>query len=149
MNTAIVNIKIDPKTKREAQRVASDLGLSLSAVIKGHIRQFIETREVHFSHTNEIKYIHVREIKNKVLPVLRKAGVTRAALFGSVVRGGATKNSDIDILVDLPEKRSLLDFVGLRLELEEVLGKEVDLVEYSTIKPRLRREILGNQVQIL
>jgi len=44
---------------------------------------------------------------------------------------------------------SSLDFVGLKLEIEEALGRKVDLVEYSTIKPLLRERILKEQVEIL
>lgn len=59
------------------------------------------------------------------------------------------KESDIDILVEIDKDISLLDFVGLKLEIEETLGKKVDLVEYSTIKPPLRDNILKEEVAIL
>lgn len=91
----------------------------------------------------------IEKIKNKILPILKQAGVKRSSIFGSYVRGEETKNSDIDILVDFPKNKSLLDFVGLELQLEETLGTKVDLVEYKTIKPRLKPYILGNQVRIL
>lgn len=93
--------------------------------------------------------VNLEEIKRKIVPILKEEGATRAALFGSVVRGEATKKSDVDILVDLPEGKTLFDFAGLQLKLEEALGKKVDLVEYSTIKRRLRPYILNDQVQIL
>ncbi len=70
-------------------------------------------------------------------------------LFGSVLRREARENSDIDILVEIEDDISLLDFVGLKLEIEEALGRKVDLVEYSTIKPLLRERILKEQVEIL
>jgi len=66
----------------------------------------------------------VEEIKNKILPILKRYGVRRASIFGSVARGEATENSDIDILVEIRSNISLLDFVGLKLELEEVLGRK-------------------------
>ena len=59
------------------------------------------------------------------------------------------KSSDIDILVDIKKNISLLDFVGIKLELEEKLERKVDLVEYNTIKPLLRDRILKEQVKIL
>lgn len=96
-----------------------------------------------------MKYLHLEQIKERALPILRNAGATRSALFGSYVRGEATENSDIDILVDLPREKSLFDFIGLKLQLEEVLEKKVDLVEYGTIKPRLKQYILSEQFQIL
>ena len=91
----------------------------------------------------------IDEIKSKVIPILKRYGVKRAAIFGSVVRGEAKADSDIDILVEIESDMSLLDFVGLKIEIEEALGKKVDLVEYSTIKPLIKERILSEQVVIL
>lgn len=93
--------------------------------------------------------INIAQIKHRVLPILKEAGVTRSALFGSVVRGEVRKNSDIDMLVDFPKGKSLFDFIGLQLKLEDALQKKVDLITYTGIKPRLRERILHEQVQIL
>lgn len=49
MNTAVINIKTDPKMKIEAQKVASDLGLSLSTIINGYLKEFTQKKEVTFS----------------------------------------------------------------------------------------------------
>lgn len=91
----------------------------------------------------------IEDVKNKILPILKRHGVKKAGLFGSVVREDFSKESDIDILVEIDKDISLLDFVGLKLEIEETLGKKVDLVEYSTIKPPLRDNILKEEVAIL
>lgn len=91
----------------------------------------------------------VKEIKKKILPILLRYGATRAGLFGSSVRGKTGEDSDIDILVEIEKDISLLDFVGIKLEIEETLGKQVDLVEDNTIKPLLRERILREQVVIL
>ncbi|HOC52429.1 MAG TPA: nucleotidyltransferase family protein [Caldisericia bacterium] len=93
--------------------------------------------------------MNIEEIKKKVLPILKKYGVKRAGIFGSVVRGEDTEKSDIDILVEIEGRMSLLDFVGLKLELEEVLGMKVDLGEYSAIKPIIKEQILSEEVAIL
>lgn len=89
------------------------------------------------------------KIKVKIVPILKKYGVSRASLFGSVVRGDTHKNSDVDILVEVPRNKSLFDLMDIQFELEDVLKKKVDLVEYSLIKPRLKPYILKEQVQIL
>ncbi len=91
----------------------------------------------------------IEEIKRKILPILKKYGVTKAGIFGSVVRGEETRESDIDILVEINTRMSLLDFVGLKLELEGALGMPVDLREYSAIKPIVKEQILSEEVAIL
>jgi len=91
----------------------------------------------------------IEEIKRKILPILKKYGVTKAGIFGSVARGEETKKSDIDILVEINTRMSLLDFVGLKLELEDALGIPVDLGEYSAIKPIVKEQILSEEVAIL
>ena len=92
---------------------------------------------------------YIEEIRSKIGPILTGRGVVRAAIFGSLVRGEMKEGSDIDILVELPEDKSLLDLVALKLELEEALGREVDLVEYSTIHPLLKEQILNEQVPVV
>jgi len=91
----------------------------------------------------------IEEIKRKILPILKRYEVKRVGLFGSFVRGEIRKDSDIDILVKIDKDISLFDFVGIKLEIEEALGKKVDLVEYDTIKPILKERILNEQVIIL
>jgi len=91
----------------------------------------------------------VEEIKDKIVPVLKRHDVVHAAIFGSFVRGKARKGSDIDILVEFKGEKSLLDLVALKLDLEDVLGREVDVVEYSVIHPLLKDRILKEQVPML
>jgi len=92
---------------------------------------------------------HMEEIKRKILPILKRYGIKRAGLFGSCVRGEMKKDSDIDLLVEIEKDISLLDFVGLKLEIEEALGKKVDLVEYKMIKSLLKERILNEEVAVL
>lgn len=90
------------------------------------------------------------DIKIKIIPILRKYNTKKAAFFGSMARGEASETSDVDILVEIAdENMSLLDFIRLKMEIEEAIGKKVDLVEYSTIKPLIREKILKEQVGIL
>jgi hypothetical protein len=91
----------------------------------------------------------VQEIRTRVLPLLLKYRVGRASLFGSVTRNEETPGSDIDLLVEMPADASLLDLAGLKLDLEEVLGKEVDVVTYRSLHPLLRDRILAEQQPIL
>ncbi len=91
----------------------------------------------------------LKSLTSKVLPVLKEAGVTKSSLFGSYVRGDYHKDSDIDILVELPKGNSLLDLVRLEKKLENVLGKKVDLLTYNSVHPLLKDHIGKNQLQIL
>ena len=93
--------------------------------------------------------IDIEEIKRKTLPILQRYGVKKIGLFGSCVRGEMREDSDVDMLVEIEKDISLLDFVGLKIEIEEALGRRVDLVEYNTIKPLLKERILKEQVVIL
>ncbi len=81
--------------------------------------------------------------------IFKRYGVKRAAVFGSRARGDAKKNSDIDFLVELEDGRTLMDLGGLSVDLEELFGKRVDLVEYECIHPKLKSQILSQQVPIL
>ncbi len=91
----------------------------------------------------------LKNVTDKVLPVLKEAGVIKSSLFGSYVRGDYTTTSDVDILVELPKGNSLLDLVRLEKKLEEALGKKVDLLTYKSVHPLLKDHIGKNQLQIL
>jgi len=93
--------------------------------------------------------ISIEEVQHKIIPILKRHGVLRAALFGSLISGKMEEGSDIDLLIELGQEKSLLDLVALKLELEEVLGRKVDVVEYVTIHPLLKERILREQVPVL
>ena len=68
-------------------------------------------------------------------------GYSRLAVFGSLARGQATRDSDVDLLVQAPEGTSTFDFLRFRQMIEEVLGREVDLVSYGGLKPGVDDDI--------
>lgn len=88
-------------------------------------------------------------IKKRIVKVLKKYKVKKASLFGSIVRNELTKKSDIDLLIEFKERRSLLDLVSLKLELQELLKREVDILTYNSIHPLLKDRILNEQEVIL
>jgi len=90
----------------------------------------------------------IENLKQIITPILQNYNVSRVGLFGSYVKNEQTKDSDIDILIQLSKKISLLEFVRIKLDLEDKLNKKVDLVEYQAIKPRLRDRILSEEVRI-
>ncbi len=91
----------------------------------------------------------IKQIQQKITPLLKSAGVVRAAVFGSVARGENTPESDVDILVEVRRPYGLFKFIGIKHQLEDVLGKKVDLVEYESIKPGIKENIMKDQIQIL
>ncbi len=79
---------------------------------------------------------------------LRRRGVCHVAVFGSVARGEARLNSDVDVLVDLDPDRAMgvFEYARLRLYITELLGGAGDVVNRKTIKPLLRDTILHDAV---
>jgi predicted nucleotidyltransferase len=92
---------------------------------------------------------NIEKIKEKILPVLRKHGIKKAAICGSFAKGEESEDSDIDILVEISEDLSLFDFVGIKLEIEKIVGREVDLIEYDTIKSAIKESLLEEEIAIL
>jgi predicted nucleotidyltransferase len=84
--------------------------------------------------------------REEILKVCAKHGAGNVRVFGSVARGEADEQSDIDLLVDLEPGRSLLDHAGLWLELQELLGVKVDVVSSRGIKPRIRERVLQEAI---
>ncbi|MCL5101642.1 MAG: nucleotidyltransferase domain-containing protein [Candidatus Parvarchaeota archaeon] len=91
----------------------------------------------------------ILEIKSQVVPTLKHYGVKKAAIFGSFARREATVNSDVDLLVDLPDNISAFTLVDLKEELEEKLDRSVDLVTYDTVNPLIKDSILKEKVELL
>src|SRR6266446_4801529 len=76
-------------------------------------------------------------------PELKAAGVVRLSLFGSTARGDRRADSDIDLLAAFDESMriSLLDVAGIKIQISELLGQNVDLVEEGTLKPRVLKSV--------
>jgi predicted nucleotidyltransferase len=81
---------------------------------------------------------HADEIRQ----LARKHGVVRLRVFGSSATGAANKSSDLDLLIRFEPGRDLLDLVGLKQDLEELLGRQVDVVEEEALSPYIRDKVL-------
>ena len=90
--------------------------------------------------------LSIPEISQKTLPVLRKYGILKASVVGSVARGQQTPKSDIDIVIEVIQPISLLTFARIKRELEEILQTKVDLIERSALKPRIRKYLLQDEI---
>ena len=91
----------------------------------------------------------LERLKCQVLPILRQHGELHVVVSGSYARGEAEEGSDLDILVEPPSTKSLPDLVALKLDPQEALGREVDVLTYRALHPRLRDRVLKEQVVIL
>jgi len=92
----------------------------------------------------EIKEI----LKENEVTLKKRFKVKELGIFGSYVRDEQKKSSDIDILVEFREPISLLEFVALERHLSELIGREVDLVMKTALKPRIGKHILKEAVYI-
>ncbi len=94
-----------------------------------------------------IEPMNIDEIKVKINPILKKYGVKSASIFGSVARGENKSDSDIDMIVAIEKNIGVYEFVALKHELEDMLGKEVDLVSRGSINkyigPYIEKDIVN------
>ncbi|HQZ98407.1 MAG TPA: nucleotidyltransferase family protein [Pyrinomonadaceae bacterium] len=80
--------------------------------------------------------------RDEIRLIAERHGATNVRVFGSVSRGDADNDSDIDFLVDLERGRSLLDLGGLLMDLQKLFGRRVDVVTEKGLRPRIRERIL-------
>ena len=95
-----------------------------------------------------MKLIEVIKILKNNSPELAQLGVKSLALFGLTARNEATSNSDVDILVEFDCSVGLFDFVRLKILLEEMLNRKVDLVTPDALHPALRDRILSEAIYV-
>lgn len=90
-----------------------------------------------------------REISEKVVPILRRAGVKNAALFGSFARGEEREDSDIDLLVDFKEPKGLFQVMDVESQLTKHLGRPVNLLTNLPKNPYTRPQIEKDLIILL
>ena len=86
--------------------------------------------------------------RDRIIAIAKKYGVRRVRVFGSVRRREATRRSDIDLLVDDLPNASLLDHARLEVELRELLGRRVDVVEEDSLLWFVRPRVLAEAVAL-
>lgn len=82
-----------------------------------------------------------KESKSKIVEKLRMEEASYIAVFGSFARGEADEQSDIDILIEFSEPKSLVEVARIERELEEQLGREIDLVTEQSLSPYIRERM--------
>ena len=86
--------------------------------------------------------------REEILRLAARHGARNVRLFGSVARGEADTESDVDVLVDMEPGRSLLDMGGLLMDLQELLGCRVDVVTERGLRERIRERVLQEAIPL-
>jgi uncharacterized protein len=86
--------------------------------------------------------------REAILRIAAAYGASNVRVFGSVARGDARPDSDVDLLVDLAPNRSLLDLGGVQMDVQALLGCHVDVVTAPGLRPRIRRRVLAESVPL-
>lgn len=90
----------------------------------------------------------VRRRRTEIEQIARRYGARNVRVFGSVARGDDNEDSDIDFLVVMDPDRSLFDQASLLVELEGLLGRDVDVVTEPALRPRVRERVLAEAIAI-
>lgn len=88
----------------------------------------------------------IRERREAIIGIAAKHGATQIRLIGSVARGDARPDSDVNLLVTWNDGTSLLDQAALMLELEKLLGRKVDIASDGWVKPSIRESVYRDAV---
>ena len=92
--------------------------------------------------TGDVTIKQLRARRTEIERTAREFGASNIRVFGSVARGDAGPDSDVDLLVDMERGRGLLALAGLELALERLLGSDVDVTTPGGLKPRVREAVL-------
>lgn len=90
----------------------------------------------------------LRSRRDEILKVARARGAARVRVFGSVARGDTNPTSDVDFLVDLEDGRTLFDLGGLLMDLQDLLGCDVDVTTEAGLRPRVADRVLADAVDL-
>lgn len=90
----------------------------------------------------------LRRNRDEILRLATAHGARNIRVFGSVARGDADEESDVDFLVDLEPGRSLLDLGGLLMDMRKLLGRRVDVVTEKGLRPRIRDRVFREAVPL-
>ncbi|MCG6134715.1 MAG: nucleotidyltransferase family protein [Nostoc sp. LLA-1] len=88
----------------------------------------------------------LQDYREEILQIAASYGAYNIRVFGSVARGEARPDSDVDFLVELEPQRTLLDQIALVQSLEELLGRKVDVAESATLHELIRDKVLREAV---
>jgi predicted nucleotidyltransferase len=90
----------------------------------------------------------LKKHRAEILNLAKRHGARNVRVFGSLARGEGREGSDLDLLVTLGEGRSLLDLVGLKQDLEDLVHRSVDVVTEQALSPYLRERVLSEAIPL-
>jgi uncharacterized protein len=90
----------------------------------------------------------LQRYRAEILDLAMRHGAKDVRVFGSLSRGEGREDSDLDLLVTLGEGRSLLDLVGLKQDLEDLVKRQVDVVTEQALSPYLREHVLSEAIPL-
>ncbi|MEW6592215.1 MAG: nucleotidyltransferase family protein [Candidatus Hadarchaeota archaeon] len=126
------------KLSAETKKMLEELKLHLRETYEDVLRRLI----------SEKGGASTSQMLEQAVQYLKKRGVRNIAVFGSRARGDAKPGSDLDLLVDMPEGTSLIDHVGMEMELFKLLGVKVELVPRDAVSPYMRESIENEAVAV-
>ena len=142
---AFLSVRMPSETRRSVKLIAARRGVSIQNLIGGLVDDFVEQESrARLSLADTIKRLRQQ------MPALRKLGIAHMDLFGSIVRGEADINSDIDVAVEFEQrqKMSLSRFASVRGRIESILGHQVDLAESKALRPEIKREFRRDALRV-
>jgi predicted nucleotidyltransferase len=84
--------------------------------------------------------------REEILRLAEKSGIYNVRVFGSFARGEAREDSDLDLLINMEDDRSLFELIGFWRDVKELVGREVDVVEEEAMSPYMKKYILKDAV---
>lgn len=91
---------------------------------------------------------NIRARRDEIIAVAERYGASEIRIVGSIARGDATASSDLDLIVRFEPHRSLLDHGGLVMDLRELLGVEVDVIDEEAMRHDFRRQVLKEAIPL-
>ena len=134
----VISLRAMVATGMSQRQIGDALGISQPAVSQ------------QLRHSRDLDGVHPQALMQAAGPVLKALAADhsyrRLAVFGSVARGEARQDSDIDLLVEAPPGTSSFAFIRFKQLIEQVLGREIDLISYGGLKPKMDDDIRRDAV---
>ena len=143
----VTTIQVDESTKEKLEKLKIHKRQPFNEVILELIKAKEDSQNPGEKQKKMVNGLE--EVKKLAIPILKAHKIKKAAVFGSFARGDFDDKSDVDILIETPEGFSLFDLAGLHLDLEDTLGRKVDVVVYNSINPLIRDRVMKEKKDII